>query len=535
MYATRRYWAGLALAALLVGGGVAFEPLLLVGSGGLLAYLLVGQALFARTSARVRAGLTLERTVGDRSPVAGRAVPTTLGVSLAAPTRLTVAVGQSLPGVATASGEDPAWPIPGSRGTGGPDREGLPALVASVSPGSDAATATREVAWAVAGRYAVSAPTVVTRDRSGLFVDVATVGDPAPVTVAPGRPTATIGRGGRGAVPTDRPDFQGLRLRGDDPGETREYVPGDTLSLIDWKATARLGRLHVRELAGTVQVSDVLVVDARARLATGPAGWTKLEHLRGVALALLDRARMAGEPIGLTVVGDDGVETVVPPGGSDAHYSRVRRLLYDLPVRPAAGWRPTAPGRSPREAAAAAAALRDDPSPLGATLRPFFAGADRTRTVREDPLFQAVRSVVTQSRRGPAEATHVALLTDDADRPTLEEAVGTARSAGCSVSVFVASEVLFDAIGATSPADWRARRASLERFRLSLDRRRGVEAFEVGPHGVGRSAMVRPGGAATAPRVGSTDRDRPQSPAEAGGRVVEPVVGGSASSPGGSA
>jgi uncharacterized protein (DUF58 family) len=545
VYVTRRYWAGLTLAALLIGGGVAFEPLLLVGSGGLLAYLLVGQVLFARAAARVRADLSVDRSVGGRSPVAGRTAPTTLSVSLAAPTRLAVAVGQSLPSVATAVGADPAWPVPGARRgvtlSQGDDRS---TLVAEITPGSDTATATRRVGWAVAGRYALAPPTVVTRDRSGLFVDVATVGDAAPITVAPGRPDATIGRGGRGVVSTDRPDFQGLRLRGDDPGETREYVPGDTLSLIDWKATARLGRLHVRELAGTVQVSDVLVVDARARLATGPAGRTKLEHLRGVALTLLDRARAAGDPIALTVVSDDGTETVVPIGGSDDHYSRIRRHLYDLSIRPDAGSRRTARGRTPGQAAAAAAALGDDSSPFAATLRPFFGGEDRARTVREDPLFQAVRTVIGQTRRGMAEATNIALLTDDADRPTLEETVGTACAAGCSVSVFLAGDVLFDVSGAASLADWRARRASLERFRRALDRRRGVEAFEVGPrgHDPGRSAtpLELPADATTAAGVGLSDRHRPGSvdgePSRADPRpAVGAVVGRSASRPGGSA
>jgi uncharacterized protein (DUF58 family) len=499
VYFTRRYWAAAALAGLLATGGLVFEPLLLVGSGGLVAWLLAGQFLFARATARVREGLTVEGSVRRGTAIAGQPVDATLQATLPGPTRLAVAVHQSLPATATVlqgatrPGSADGLPIESvdSRDVGGP------AVGAEFDGGETTATGGGTIRWAVAGRYALPPPTVVCSDRTGLFVDVTPIGEVTTTTVAPPRPTAAVSRGGDDAFTTDRPDLLGVRLQGDEPGETREYVPGDTLSLIDWKATARLGRLHVREQRGNARVTNAILIDARGRLALGPPGRTKLEHLRGVALALADRARRSGEAVGLTVVDDGGIAATVASGSTDLTYRRVLRTLYDLDPTPSARWSSSAERRTPAATAAVARRLESSngDEPFSTRLSPFFADGVQSRSRREDPLFDATRAVVADARRGPADVTRIAILTDDTDRATLTDAVALARGTGAPVTVFVAGDVLFDPVGASVPADWHARRTSLEAFRSGLDRREGVRAFEVGPATSGGSDDIgRPAG-----------------------------------------
>ncbi len=54
-----------------------------------------------------------------------------------------------------------------------------------------------------------------------------------------------------------------LRSEGGVYYATREYEPGDSLRRVDWKATARTGRLHVKEMREPTEGSAVLILDLR--------------------------------------------------------------------------------------------------------------------------------------------------------------------------------------------------------------------------------------------------------------------------------
>ena len=51
---------------------------------------------------------------------------------------------------------------------------------------------------------------------------------------------------------------------GSEPGESRPYVPGDDVRLIDWNVTARTGELHVRDPVADHEVDLWLLVDVSA-------------------------------------------------------------------------------------------------------------------------------------------------------------------------------------------------------------------------------------------------------------------------------
>lgn len=97
------------------------------------------------------------------------------------------------------------------------------------------------------------------------------------------------GRRGTGDIP--------LLVKG--PGteyaDTREYVPGDTLHHIDWKATARSGELMVKEFFLEAGQGANIIYDTRA---TGPLSQDKLAtNFLNTCLGIVEQ----GYPVGVTI------------------------------------------------------------------------------------------------------------------------------------------------------------------------------------------------------------------------------------------
>ncbi|HVV09011.1 DUF58 domain-containing protein [Amycolatopsis sp.] len=97
----------------------------------------------------------------------------------------------------------------------------------------------------------------------------------------------------------------------------REYVMGDEVRLLHWKATARTGQLMVREYADPAQLRFTAVLDTRS----GSMSPELFEEAVEVAASLLYAAASAGQHCGLITA--SGAHTTVDSG------LRVARLLLD--------------------------------------------------------------------------------------------------------------------------------------------------------------------------------------------------------------
>jgi len=97
------------------------------------------------------------------------------------------------------------------------------------------------------------------------------------------------GRGGTGDVPVQ---FKGA---GTEYADTREYFPGDTLHHIDWKATARQGKLMVKEFFLEAGRGAHIVYDTRA------AGAVSQDKLASCFLNSCLGIVEQGYPVGVTV------------------------------------------------------------------------------------------------------------------------------------------------------------------------------------------------------------------------------------------
>ena len=126
--------------------------------------------------------------------------------------------------------------------------------------------------------------------------------------------------------------------RGQDFDDMSFYRPGDDISDIDWKSSARLGQPVIKRYQRESTMSLVLAVDTgRTMAAMAPSGEDKRDLALGVAEVFAYLARMRGDSVAL-VAGDAG-RTISRPARSGAkHVETLLTLLartfedLDVPV-----------------------------------------------------------------------------------------------------------------------------------------------------------------------------------------------------------
>lgn len=109
----------------------------------------------------------------------------------------------------------------------------------------------------------------------------------------------------------------------------REYVPGDDPRHIDWKSTARHGRLVSREYSVEQGQTVMIAVDA-GRMMTQLAGdRPRFEYAVTAALTLADVAASSGDRVGLLVF-DDLVRRYVAPSHDPGTVGAIRDALVGV-------------------------------------------------------------------------------------------------------------------------------------------------------------------------------------------------------------
>jgi len=262
------------------------------------------------------------------------------------------------------------------------------------------------------------------------------------------------------------------------PAELRQYLPGDPADRIDWKATARLTEPYVREFEAESDREITLLVDHRARMASGSVSDSQLDYIRAMALSIVGAAESTGDPLGLLTVGDEGLTNTIRATRQQIGYTRIGDRLLEL--------EPTTTGppssavdlQHPAAARQLTRQLSDDESQFATVLRQFTETAPAyVEQIETDPLYGAVEYL-----RSTSTATQLTvILTTDTDRPQLRETVRAAASNDNAVLVFLSPQVLFEATELVDLEAAYRRYREFEEFRAELDRIGGVTAYEVGP------------------------------------------------------
>src|SRR5206468_660534 len=112
----------------------------------------------------------------------------------------------------------------------------------------------------------------------------------------------TVRRPGEGRL------FEGLR----------EWVPGDETRIIDWKATARRGKVIARQYEDERRQQVMIAVDAGRLLTAEVSGVARLEAVINAALHLAGAAVEHDDNIGLLVFADTIQRYIAPARGRRA-------------------------------------------------------------------------------------------------------------------------------------------------------------------------------------------------------------------------
>jgi len=168
------------------------------------------------------------------------------------------------------------------------------------------------------------------RGAPGLFEVPLTFANPFGVEVLPralARPLTTA-HGGRSRTLAMAGRAGNQRGDGTDLRELREHLPGDPFRRIAWKASARRGKLVVKEFEREERDVVVVVLDASVELWAGPMGGAPLDRAVDLCATLCTHHLGRGDLVGLKIVGARMLASVAP-GKGRAQLNRITLALMD--------------------------------------------------------------------------------------------------------------------------------------------------------------------------------------------------------------
>jgi uncharacterized protein (DUF58 family) len=120
---------------------------------------------------------------------------------------------------------------------------------------------------------------------------------------------------------------------GSEPGESREYQPGDDVRRMDWAVTARTTHPHVRQMIADRELETWLVVDMSASLDFGTAVCEKRDLAVAAAAAITFLNSGGGNRFG-AVIANGATITRVPARSGRQHLQTLLRAVATTPKAP---------------------------------------------------------------------------------------------------------------------------------------------------------------------------------------------------------
>jgi uncharacterized protein (DUF58 family) len=120
---------------------------------------------------------------------------------------------------------------------------------------------------------------------------------------------------------------------GTEPGESREYQPGDDVRRMDWAVTARTTHPHVRQMIADRELETWLVIDMSASLDFGTTVCEKRDLAVAAAAAITYLNSGGGNRIG-AIVATGATMTRVPARSGRQHEQTLLRTIATTPKAP---------------------------------------------------------------------------------------------------------------------------------------------------------------------------------------------------------
>ncbi|MFD4367591.1 DUF58 domain-containing protein [Rhodococcus sp. NPDC058521] len=113
---------------------------------------------------------------------------------------------------------------------------------------------------------------------------------------------------------------------GSEPGDAREYQPGDDVRQMDWSVTARTTHPHVRQSVADRELETWLIVDLSASLDFGTADCEKRDLAIAAAAAITHLTSAGGNRIGAIVSTGERTLRIPARGGRVNAQAMLRRI-----------------------------------------------------------------------------------------------------------------------------------------------------------------------------------------------------------------
>ncbi|MCV7442318.1 hypothetical protein AWB91_07030 [Mycobacterium paraense] len=120
---------------------------------------------------------------------------------------------------------------------------------------------------------------------------------------------------------------------GTEPGESREYQPGDDVRRMDWAVTARTTHPHVRQMIADRELETWMVIDMSASLDFGTTVCEKRDLAVAAAAAITYLNSGGGNRIG-ALVATGATMTRVPARSGRQHEQTLLRTIATTPKAP---------------------------------------------------------------------------------------------------------------------------------------------------------------------------------------------------------
>lgn len=322
------------------------------------------------------------------------------------------------------------------------------------------------------GRHAIHGLSLEVQGAPGLFEVPLTFANPYGIEVLP-RPFAPMllsARGGRSRREAEMGRPGPMAGDGIDLRELRDHQPGDSFKRIAWRASARRGKLIVRDFEHDERDVVWIVLDASVELWAGQPGSAPLDFGIDEVAAVARRHLARGDSVGLAVIGGRlrgliepdkgarhghliGLALVLSTGAYDADRSELEER--DVAIRVLEHLRPL-DGRIGRmgkmdidrlafraEAALPRAPFKaatpDAPTPRERTLRKYLAAFGIESPPRSDPERGRTDEAIARflerlaTRKPRPSLVHVWSPPPDHARPDLVRAVGKLKRIGAQV------------------------------------------------------------------------------------------------------
>jgi len=120
-----------------------------------------------------------------------------------------------------------------------------------------------------------------------------------------------------------------LQGRGTEFESLRDYIQDDEFRSVDWKASARRGKLVTRQYQQERSQNILIVLDCGRIMGPVIDGLTRLDHSVNASMMLAHVAALKGDKVGMLTFGED-IISYSPPKSGKSQTLNLLRLTYNL-------------------------------------------------------------------------------------------------------------------------------------------------------------------------------------------------------------